>query len=88
MLMLADARPQWPARPTGFYVYVPNVDELYERAMAAGATSINAPRNEFYGDRLAGITDPSGNMWWFATHVEDVSEEEMAKRRDAKFGGK
>ena len=88
MLMLADARPQWPARPTGFYVYVPNVDELYERAMAAGATSINAPRNEFYGDRMAGITDPSGNMWWFATHVEDVSEEEMAKRRDAKFGGK
>ncbi|MDB5323011.1 MAG: Glyoxalase/bleomycin resistance protein/dioxygenase [Phycisphaerales bacterium] len=89
MLMLADARPpQWPARPSGFYVYVPNVDEMYERAMAAGAGSINAPRDEFYGDRMAGVTDPSGNQWWFATHVEDVSEEEMKKRQAAMFGKK
>jgi uncharacterized glyoxalase superfamily protein PhnB len=90
MLMLSDARGDWPAQPTGMYLYVPDVDQWYQRAMTAGAESINAPRNEFYGDRMAGIKDPSGNTWWFATHVEDVSEDEMKKRREKLFcpGGK
>jgi len=88
MLMVSDARPpEWAARPTAFYVYVPNVDELYDRAIAAGATSIRAPAVQFYGDRMGGVTDPCGNQWWFATHVEDVSEEEFARRRAKMFGG-
>jgi PhnB protein len=88
MLMLSDTRPpEWAARPTAFYVYVPNVDELYDRALAAGAISIRAPQVQFYGDRMGGVTDPCGNQWWFATHVEDVSEEEFARRRAKMFGG-
>jgi PhnB protein len=61
-------------------VYVPDSDATYARAMAAGATSLRAPQNEFYGDRMSGVQDPLGNQWYFATHVEDVSEEEMARR--------
>ena len=88
MLMVSDARPpEWAARPTAFYVYVPNADELYDRAIAAGAASIRPPAVQPYGDRMGGVTDPCGNQWWFATHVEDVSEEEFAKRRAKMFGG-
>jgi len=87
MLMLSDGRGGWPARPTDFYLYVTSVDEWYARAMGAGATSIKPPTNEFYGDRVGGVTDGSGNRWWFATHVEDVSEEEMRRRQGAMFGG-
>jgi uncharacterized glyoxalase superfamily protein PhnB len=86
MLMLSDARDTWPAQPTGIYLYVPNVDELYQQAMQAGAESIRAPRDEFYGDRMAGIKDPSGNTWWIATHIEDVTEAEMDRRREKLFG--
>jgi PhnB protein len=88
MLMVTDALPTWPARPTGMYVYVPNVDEMYDRAMAAGATSINPPRNEFYGNRVGGVIDPSGNSWWFATHVEDVGDEELRRRQAAMLEGR
>jgi uncharacterized glyoxalase superfamily protein PhnB len=85
MLMLSDARSNWPAQPTNFYLYVPDVDQWYERAMKAGAESVNAPLNQFYGDRMAGIKDPSGNIWWIATHVEDVSEDELRRRQQAAF---
>ena len=88
MLMLSEARKEWPAQPTGFYLYVPNVDEMYQRALRAGAESIHEPRNEFYGDRMGGVKDPSGNSWWIGTHVEDVSEGEMARRREALFARK
>ena len=74
MLMMSDGRKEWPAQPTGFYLYVPNVDEVYARAIKAGGVSINEPRNEFYGDRMGGVKDPSGNSWWIATQVEIVSE--------------
>lgn len=62
------------------HVYVPDSDATYARAMAAGATSLREPQNEFYGDRMSGVQDALGNQWYFATHVEDVSEAEMARR--------
>jgi len=54
--------------PTALHLYVPNADETYERALAAGATSLEQPVDQFYGDREAGIKDPTGNVWWIATH--------------------
>lgn len=45
--------------------------------------SVTEPADQFYGDRNAGISDPSGNLWWIATHVEDVSNEELEKRAKA-----
>jgi PhnB protein len=69
--------------PAMIHLYVEDCDETYERALAAGATSEREPTDQFYGDRSAGVRDSAGNLWWIATHVEDVSEEEMAKRMEA-----
>ncbi len=51
------------------YVYVEDVDTVYARAMARGATSRGEPEDKPYGDRGAGFDDPSGNTWWVATHL-------------------
>lgn len=73
----------YPARQAALYVYVPNVDETYKKAMAAGAKSQSEPKDQFYGDRSGGFFDPCGNNWWIATHVEDVSHEEIERRMKA-----
>lgn len=85
-VMMGMAGDKWPPRPGTLYLYTEDCDAMYRRALDAGATSLREPVNEFYGDRSAGVTDPTGNQWWFATHVEDVSHEEMA-RRAASMGG-
>lgn len=79
-VMIADQMPGFPARPTALYLYVPECDKLYKQALAAGGTSIMEPADQFYGDRHGGVTDPCGNQWWIATHIEDVAEEELARR--------
>ncbi len=83
MLMLAAARPpEWPSQPAAFYLYLPDCDAAYQSALAAGATSLMEPADQFYGDRHGGVKDASGNSWWVATHIEDVSEEERARRSE------
>jgi len=62
------------------HLYMPDTDASYKRALAAGATSVREPADQFYGDRSAGVRDQFGNQWYIATHVEDVSEEEMGRR--------
>lgn len=86
-IMLGEPMDPWPARPCNLYVYVPNVDEVYRRAVEAGGQSLGEPKDQFYGDRSGGVEDPSGNTWWIATHVEDVSAEEMRRRMQAMGGG-
>jgi PhnB protein len=83
IIMMGEASDKFPAMPAAIYLYVPDVDAVYKRALAAGAASTMEPANQFYGDRNAGVKDPSGNLWWIATHVEDVPREEMAKRAAA-----
>jgi len=80
IVMLGSARGDSKPIPTALYLYVPNCDELYRRALAAGGTSIGEPKDQFYGDRHGGVKDPCGNSWWVATHVEDVSEQELERR--------
>ncbi len=63
--------PYQPTQPM-FYLYVPSVDEVYRRAVAAGAKSIQEPVDQPYGDRNAGVTDTFGNTWYIATHVRDI----------------
>jgi uncharacterized glyoxalase superfamily protein PhnB len=65
------------------HLYVPETDTLYRAALAAGATSIREPADQFYGDRSAGVRDQWGNQWWIATHMEDVSPQEMERRMAA-----
>ena len=79
-VMVADSSDRWPSMPVSLHLYVEDCDSLYARAMEAGGTSLREPVDEFYGDRSAGVKDPAGNLWWLATHVEDVPEDEMARR--------
>jgi uncharacterized glyoxalase superfamily protein PhnB len=80
VVMIADGGGPHPQRPGNLMLYVPNVDEVYRRALKAGGTSEREPADQFYGDRSAGIIDAAGNRWWIATHVEDVSPEELQRR--------
>ena len=65
------------------HLYVTDTDAAYNRAIAAGATSVREPADQFYGDRSGGVRDMWGNEWWMATHIEDVSPEEMERRMKA-----
>ena len=86
VVMLADAGTSHGARPSNLMLYVPNVDEVYRRALKAGGKSEREPADQFYGDRSAGVIDLVGNHWWIATHVEDVAPDELQRRmaREAK----
>jgi PhnB protein len=79
VIMMGEAMDR-PVMHTGFYLYVPDTDTVYAKALAAGGATLLAPVNQFYGDRNAGVTDPFGNQWWIATHIEDVSDDELQKR--------
>jgi len=85
VVMLADSGGPQDAQPrqSMLVVYVEDSDKTYARALEAGGTSIQAPEDQFYGDRTAGVRDAFGNRWFFHTHVEDVSPEEMGKRMEA-----
>ncbi|HLW48701.1 MAG TPA: VOC family protein [bacterium] len=85
VVMVSDTGAQFTSMPAMLYVYVPDVDATYARALRAGAASIMEPADQFYGDRHGGVRDSAGNQWWIATHVEDVSPEEMQRRSQAAF---
>ena len=88
LIMLADEYPAMNFRspktiggsPVMIHMFVADVDALFARATAAGAEVLRPPTDQFYGDRSCTVQDPFGHAWSFATHVEDVSEEEMKKR--------
>lgn len=82
-IMLGESDEKNPPTRAMLHMYLGNTDSFYERALAAGATSLREPTNEFYGDRTAGVRDAFGNQWWMATHIEDVSPEEMERRAAA-----
>lgn len=69
--------------PVSILVYVQDVDVFFKRAVAAGAKVLTPVENKFYGDRAGSLEDPFGHQWHFATHVEDVPPDEMAKRAEA-----
>jgi PhnB protein len=90
LVMLGDAHGEHKAMPAMLHVYVDDADAIYQRALAAGATSVQPPTDQFYGDRSGGVKDPAGNLWWIATHVEDVPPDELKRRAEewmAKTGG-
>jgi PhnB protein len=87
-LMLADEYPDFGAlapsslggTPVSLHLRVEDVDAFMKRAVAAGATVLRAAKDEFYGERSGMIADPFGHQWYVATHIEDVSPEEMQRR--------
>jgi PhnB protein len=88
VVMLADPYPELIATPptelggtsVGLFVYVENVDELIQQAVDAGATLTMAPEDQSWGDRSGKVTDPFGQRWELATHLEDGPPEEIAER--------
>ncbi len=83
IVMLGDPNPQFAPKPVNIYLYVPDVDAVYRRAIEAGAKPLTEVKDQFYGDRNGGVEDPCGNSWWIATHVEDVSPDELNRRMAA-----
>ncbi len=89
-IMLADENPSMGqghvsaasigSSPVSLYLYIPDVDQVFERAVAAGAKILKPVQDQFYGDRSGFIQDPFGHLWGVATHVEDVAPKEMAER--------
>jgi PhnB protein len=70
---------------SGVMIYVPNVDKMFASATAAGATVEMPLDNQFWGDRYGKLADPFGHKWSLATHVEDMSTKEMARRGEEFF---
>ena len=95
VIMLADAFPDMSAptptalggSPVTLMVYVEDVDDVFARAIAAGATEIAPVQDQFYGDRSGQFTDPWGHRWNVASHVEDVPPDEMERRAAEAMGG-
>lgn len=95
MIMLADEFPEMGNKsprtiggsPVTLMVYVEDVDSVFDKAMKAGATPIGEVKDQFYGDRSGQFEDPFGHCWNVATHVEDVSPEEMGRRAAEFMGG-
>ena len=68
--------------PLGLMIYVENVDEVFNRAISAGAREARPVKDQFYGDRSGNLVDPFGHKWTIATHIEDVPPQEMEKRME------
>ena len=91
IVMLADENPQTGVMSpqtiggfsTGLHLYVEDVDAVIQKAVDSGAKLLRPIKNQFYGDRSGSLLDPFGHMWSVATHIEDVSPEEMRKRMTA-----
>lgn len=68
-----------PASMSAFHLYVPDTDARYRQALDAGAYSLTPPSDQFYGDRLAGVRDPWGHIWWIATRLREVPVSEAER---------
>lgn len=81
MVEFSDASEEWKAMPSALHIYVEDPDAVYQRALQAGATSLYEPTDHFYGERSGGVKDPVGNNWYIAKFLEELSEEEMERRK-------
>jgi len=82
VIMMGKAAEHHAAQTTMLYIYVEDTDVAYKLALEKGAVSVMEPADQFYGDRNAGVKDKDGISWWMASHVEDVSKEEIQRRND------
>lgn len=73
IIAMGEAHGPYQPMPPALHLYVADTDATYKRALDAGAISIDAPVDQDYGDRYAGVKDPFGNVWYIATHLRDVT---------------
>lgn len=94
LVYISDEYPEMDVRgplsvgssPVLLHLYVADADAVVERAVAKGARVLRPLADQFYGDRGAKLQDPFGHIWWVATHIEDVSHDEMRARAQKLFG--
>jgi len=80
-IMAGEPMEEYGAFPASIYIYVSDCDCIYEKAIQNGAKSMMIPTDmKHAGERYGGVKDPFGNVWWIATHVEDLTPEEQARR--------
>jgi PhnB protein len=77
VIMMFDARPEWPETPSFLRLYVSDADAAFERALGAGATAVTRVAEHAFGDRVGRVRDPLGNLWWIQAHVRDASFAEI-----------
>jgi uncharacterized glyoxalase superfamily protein PhnB len=80
---IREASAKFPAPPAVLYLYVPNCNATFKNAVTKGAKPILESVLTFWGDRTGGVLEPSGNQWWIAALVEDVSPDELKCRAEA-----
>lgn len=81
IIMMGEPMREYGAMPASIYIYVPDCDDIYEKAILNGADSVMIPTDMRHaGERYGGVRDFAGNIWWIATHIEDLTPEEQAKR--------
>jgi len=80
MVMMFDARPDWPSTPAFLRLYVEDADAVHRQAIEAGGTSLTEVTHLFFGDRVGRVKDPFGNLYWIQTRIEELTEEEMMAR--------
>jgi PhnB protein len=85
VVMMFDAKPDWPTTPAFLNLYVTDCDAVHRVALDAGAMVVTPLSTNAWGDRGSRIRDPFGNIWWIQSHVEDVAEDEMARRMGEEF---
>ncbi len=85
VIMMSDGSPEMDAyppkhfggSPVALLIYTEDCDAMYRQAIASGAKGIREPADQAYGDRMCGVADPFGYKWWIATHIKDMSTQEL-----------
>jgi uncharacterized glyoxalase superfamily protein PhnB len=80
VVMLFDSKPGWRETPAFLRLYAQDCRATFQQALNAGASAVTEPTLVPWGDVVARVRDPFGNLWWIMTHVEDVAEDEIARR--------
>jgi PhnB protein len=85
-IMMGQSGGHHPPTPAMLYLYVEDADAVHAQAVAAGGAAESPVRDQFYGDRAGSVKDANGNVWWIATHKEDLSPDEIGRRMAAQRG--
>lgn len=78
--MMFDAPDEWPKTPAFIRLYLDDAQRLFDKAVLEGAESVTNPTHLAFGDKVGRVRDPFGNLWWLQERLEEVSEEEAARR--------
>jgi PhnB protein len=82
VVMMFDAKPDWPDTPAFLRLYVPDCDAVFRQAVAAGATPVTEVTELFFGDRVGRLRDRFGNLYWLQTRVADLDQDELVRRME------